>query len=180
MTCVFLFSQWKKQLSPSRRNQLMPINSVPRFVVFRYIKSYLMSLHPSKTPTSKKSWKFHVLEHQKLHPDPSQPGIVRYTCTWTLIDNLGNDQLARPCIFSKSVNYFLCREIEEFISVSCHAAILRKNQWGLPVHFEGQMKDMNWAILYFLIEWVFHGCSRSRARKTARCGWPWVLVIEAM
>ena len=86
----FSVFQWKKQLSPSRWNQLMPINSVPHFV------------------------EFHVLEHQKLHPDPSQPGIARYTCTWTLIDNFGNDQLARPCIFSESGNYFFVQRNRDF------------------------------------------------------------------
>ena len=70
------------QLSASRWNQLMPINSLPRFVVFRYIKC-----------------QWDVSAGTLVLPDPSQPGIARFTCTWTLIDNFGNDQLARPCKF---------------------------------------------------------------------------------
>ena len=79
-------------------------------------------------------------------------------------------------VYSKSVNYFLSREIY-FCQLPC------RNIAEEPVRITRPYRRSNerfkLSILFFN-EWVFHGCSRSRARKLASCGWSWVLVIEPM
>ena len=83
--------------------------------------------------------------------------------------------IAHVCLFQKC-KLFLSREIY-FCQLPC------RNIVEEPVRIIGpyrRSKERFKLSILFFNDWVFHGCSRSRARKLASCGWPWVLVIEPM